>query len=276
MRQSASSSNDQKRRFCITDGKSESVRTRRKYTGATIRWTAYATGCFLKKFIRGMRRNLSRNSSPRNTIRSSHRDEQTEAPLIIGRASKRKISLISAALRSHEFIGDTAAIHFSSNTSGVTLALARSEARCAGSVFRSRPAAQHQVRRSLVKTLGADGVRAIHAAAVGTNTQVHLRLQASHRPLSRERHPRLCLDRAFRSSSQKILVGHPEWREKNVFGQDGRPAWRYPLANHDAACMDAVIGKLRDFLQRFDFDGVNFGRDITSNPASMDRPIRRT
>ena len=57
--------------------------------------------------------------------------------------------------------------------------------------------------------------------------------------------------------SHKFWEEHPEWREKNVHGEDNRASWRYPLAMTDSAAVSAMLRKFRQFLRVYDFDGVN-------------------
>lgn len=57
--------------------------------------------------------------------------------------------------------------------------------------------------------------------------------------------------------SQKFWNEHPAWREKNYLGKDVLPAWRYPVALTDTACLDAMASSYRDFLEDYDWDGVN-------------------
>jgi uncharacterized protein YdaL len=57
--------------------------------------------------------------------------------------------------------------------------------------------------------------------------------------------------------SHKFWEEHPEWREKNVYGQDNRASWRYPLAMTDSACVSTMMREYGKFLREYDFDGVN-------------------
>jgi uncharacterized protein YdaL len=57
--------------------------------------------------------------------------------------------------------------------------------------------------------------------------------------------------------SQKFWTDHPEWREKNIRGDDVRPSWRYPVAMTDPRCVDSMISHYTDLLKRYDWDGVN-------------------
>jgi len=57
--------------------------------------------------------------------------------------------------------------------------------------------------------------------------------------------------------SQKFWNDHPEWREKNYKNEDVRPSWRYPVAITDNQCLAAVNNELKNFLEHYDWDGVN-------------------
>jgi uncharacterized protein YdaL len=57
--------------------------------------------------------------------------------------------------------------------------------------------------------------------------------------------------------SQKFYLDHPEWREKNLKGDDVRPSWRYPMAITDDECLRAMVAEYRALLERYDWDGVN-------------------
>lgn len=57
--------------------------------------------------------------------------------------------------------------------------------------------------------------------------------------------------------SQKFWLEHPQWRERNIRGEDVRPSWRYPMAMTDPACLDAMIEHYTALLHRYDWDGVN-------------------
>ena len=57
--------------------------------------------------------------------------------------------------------------------------------------------------------------------------------------------------------SQKFWLEHPEWREKNYKGEDIQPSWRYPVALTDDRCVDTMVQHFRDFLERYEWDGVN-------------------
>ncbi|MEW6511164.1 MAG: DUF2334 domain-containing protein [Bacteroidota bacterium] len=57
--------------------------------------------------------------------------------------------------------------------------------------------------------------------------------------------------------SPKFYGDHPEWREKNIKGDDVRPSWRYPVAMTDEKCVQAMTAAYRTFLESYDWDGVN-------------------
>jgi len=77
---------------------------------------------------------------------------------------------------------------------------------------------------------------------------------------------------------------HPQWREKTALGKDAKVDWRFlmNLANPD--CRRAVVEGVRETLDRFDWDGVNFaelyfdGVEGVNNPEEFtpfNRDVRR-
>jgi uncharacterized protein YdaL len=72
--------------------------------------------------------------------------------------------------------------------------------------------------------------------------------------------------------SQKFWADHPQWREKNYKGDDVRPSWRYPVALTDSACVDTMISFYRQFLDRFDWDGVNLAELYFEAGRGFDDP----
>ncbi len=72
--------------------------------------------------------------------------------------------------------------------------------------------------------------------------------------------------------SQKFWLGHPEWREKNVKGEDVRPSWRYPVALTDSACRNAMTGLFTAFLEQYDWDGVNLAELYFEAGKGFDEP----
>ena len=59
--------------------------------------------------------------------------------------------------------------------------------------------------------------------------------------------------------SQMFWDNHPEWREKNIFGEDVKPAWRYPVALTDTQCVQEITRVYRSILKSYDWDGVDLG-----------------
>jgi uncharacterized protein YdaL len=57
--------------------------------------------------------------------------------------------------------------------------------------------------------------------------------------------------------SEKFWTEHPEWQEQNYKGEAIRPSWRYPMALTSPACLAAVKGIFKVFLEKYDWDGVN-------------------
>jgi uncharacterized protein YdaL len=57
--------------------------------------------------------------------------------------------------------------------------------------------------------------------------------------------------------SEKFWKDHPEWQEQNYKGEAIRPSWRYPVALTNRACLDTVKNQFKDFLMKYDWDGVN-------------------
>jgi uncharacterized protein YdaL len=72
--------------------------------------------------------------------------------------------------------------------------------------------------------------------------------------------------------SQMFWVKHPEWREKNIFGEDARPAWRYPIALTDTQCVQEVTKEYRSFLESYDWDGVNLAELYFESGRGFEEP----
>ncbi len=110
----------------------------------------------------------------------------------------------------------------------------------------------------LVKRWAANGVRAIHAAA----WHFYPKFTYDYARLIELCHANGILVYAWIEPpqvSQQFWLLHPEWREKSFDGNDARPSWRYPMAMTEPACLDAMCADYESFLRRLDFDGVNFG-----------------
>jgi hypothetical protein len=110
----------------------------------------------------------------------------------------------------------------------------------------------------LVKRWTGNGVRAIHAAA----WHFYPKYAYDYARLIELCHSNGILVYAWIEPpqvSQQFWLMHPEWREKAFNGTDARPSWRYPMAMSDAACLQAMCQEYESLLDRLDFDGVNFG-----------------
>ena len=57
--------------------------------------------------------------------------------------------------------------------------------------------------------------------------------------------------------SEKFWKDHPEWQELNYKGEAVKPSWRFPVALTDSACFEAVKKTFKDFILKYDWDGVN-------------------
>jgi len=57
--------------------------------------------------------------------------------------------------------------------------------------------------------------------------------------------------------NHKFWINHPEWREKNIKGDDAKASWRFPIALTDTGCVRAVMQEFRSILETYDWDGVN-------------------
>jgi hypothetical protein len=72
--------------------------------------------------------------------------------------------------------------------------------------------------------------------------------------------------------SQMFWNNHPAWREKNIFGDDARPAWRYPIALTDTQCVKEVIKVYCSFLESFDWDGVDLAELYFESGRGFEEP----
>lgn len=128
----------------------------------------------------------------------------------------------------------------------------------------------------LVKQWVRHGVRAIHVAG----WHVYPTYTYDYEKLVRLCHGNGMLVYAWLEPpqvSQKFWKDHPEWREKNVRGDDARPSWRYPMAMSDEACVRAMLGEYRTLLERHDFDGVNIAEVYCeSGVGGPDEPVHFT
>lgn len=109
---------------------------------------------------------------------------------------------------------------------------------------------------NLVKQWAANGVRVIHAAG----WHQYQKYTFDYDRLIELCHANGILVYAWIEPpqvSQKFWLDHPQWREKNVWGADARPSWRYAMAMTDEDCARAMYEEYKNFLEKHDFDGVN-------------------
>jgi uncharacterized protein YdaL len=57
--------------------------------------------------------------------------------------------------------------------------------------------------------------------------------------------------------SEKFWKEHPDWQEQNYKGEAIRPSWRYPMALTNTECLKSVKATFKEFLEKYDWDGVN-------------------
>lgn len=72
--------------------------------------------------------------------------------------------------------------------------------------------------------------------------------------------------------SQFFWDTHPEWREKNIFGEDAKPAWRYPVALTDTLCVQEMTRLYHSFLESFDWDGVDLAELYFESGRGFEEP----
>ncbi|RPI04174.1 MAG: DUF2334 domain-containing protein, partial [Ignavibacteriae bacterium] len=76
--------------------------------------------------------------------------------------------------------------------------------------------------------------------------------------------------------SQMFWTNHPEWREKNIYGDDARPSWRYPVALTDTLCLHEVSRVYRLFLDSYDWDGVDLAELYFESGLGLKEPRQFT
>jgi len=59
---------------------------------------------------------------------------------------------------------------------------------------------------------------------------------------------------------------HPEYREKNLLGEDAIVGWRYLMAVEDPSCTALVKQEMKSIIQAFNWDGVNLA-ELYFEPA---------
>ncbi|HBD08497.1 MAG TPA: hypothetical protein DCZ69_09565, partial [Syntrophobacteraceae bacterium] len=183
-------------------------------------------------------------------------DQETEAPVVIGRQFGEGKFIYFGVRFDPESDGGFSrfpyAIEYVGRYLGLTPVVRREALE-----FYFDPGYRHNISiEDLVKRWAKSGVRVIHVAGW------------HHYPMYSYDYDRLInlchangiLVYAWLEPPQvtyKFWQDHPEWREKNVDGQDARASWRYPMAMTEPACLDAMISEYRSLLLSHDFDGVN-------------------
>jgi uncharacterized protein YdaL len=72
--------------------------------------------------------------------------------------------------------------------------------------------------------------------------------------------------------SQRFWDRHPAWREKTGFLTDAHVDWRYNMNLQDPQCLKAILSDTRDFILRYDWDGVNISELMFNSSAGPERP----
>jgi len=124
---------------------------------------------------------------------------------------------------------------------------------------------------NLVKQWVGQGIKVIHAAG----WHEYEKYTYDYRRLIKLAHANGILVYAWLEPpqvSQKFWNDHPEWREKNYKNEDVRPSWRYPVALTDNKCLDAVDNEFKNFLERYDWDGVNLAELYFDAGRGMNDP----
>ncbi len=107
----------------------------------------------------------------------------------------------------------------------------------------------------------AAGISALHVAAWHYNEPDAAR-DAWLAAVMRECHQRGILVYAWLELphvSERFWQDHPEWREKTALLQDAHLDWRKLMNLRNRDCFRAAEAATRALIQRFDWDGVNFG-----------------
>lgn len=183
-------------------------------------------------------------------------DDATEAPIVVGKSyGKGKILYINSRFDAHSQLGYSQYPFF--------LEYVRR-------FFQLRPIIrreqlefffdpgfrQHYSVENLVRSWVSNGIRTIHVAG----WHQYPKYTYDYARLIRLAHANGILVYAWLEPpqvSQMFWKNHPEWREKNIKGDDAAPSWRYPLALTDTLCLKAMVAEYRTFLRSYDWDGVD-------------------
>ena len=110
---------------------------------------------------------------------------------------------------------------------------------------------------NLIKSWVANGIRIVHVAG----WHQYPTYTYDYASLIRLAHANGILVYAWLEPpqvSQMFWTNHPEWREKNVNGDDEiKISWRYPMAVTDTLCVKEMVREFGAFLESYDWDGVD-------------------
>jgi len=65
---------------------------------------------------------------------------------------------------------------------------------------------------------------------------------------------------------------HPAWREKTALLTDAHIDWRYLMNLQDPKCFKAVMGDMKSFMTRYDWDGIDIGELTFESLEGPDSP----
>ncbi|MBL0173828.1 MAG: DUF2334 domain-containing protein [Ignavibacteria bacterium] len=262
--------------FCITDAKSELAKELGIiYTGSTTRVERVSDKLFPDEVIDWQTPEPFAKFEMEENDQAFAIDELTEAPIVIGRDFEKGRFLYFGCrfdpISSGGYSRFPFLVEYVRSFFGLVPVLRRD----ALEVFFDPGYRKYISVEDLVKRWAGHGVRVVHAAGWHEwKTWVY-----DYRRLIDLCHANGILVYAWLEPpqiSQKFWLEHPAWREKNAKGEDARPSWRYPMAMTDPACLDAMTGVYRNFLRRFDFDGVNFAEVSFESGSGPEEPTKFT
>jgi uncharacterized protein YdaL len=245
--------------FAVTDGYSEfSLELGITYTGSTVRLTGLRERLYPEDAVRWHAPSPFRKFEVLADDVVYASDPETEAPVVIGRAfGKGRFLYLGTRFDPHSDMGYSRypfLLQYLARDMDLHPVVRRDALEMYFDPgFRSAIPVESLVRRWV-----EHGVRAVY---VGSWHDYHTYTYDYERLI------RLCHENGILvyawleppQISHKFWEEHPEWREKNVYGQDLRASWRYPLAMTDSACVATMMREFGRFLRTHDFDGVNIG-----------------
>ena len=202
-------------------------------------------------------------------------DEATESPMVIGkRYGKGKILYINSRFDSHSQQGYSNYPYF--------VEYIRRYFQLRPVVRREQlevffdPGFRHLYSvENLIRSWVANGIRIIHVSG----WHEYPKYTYDYARLIRLAHANGILVYAWLEPpqvSQMFWNNHPAWREKTVFGEDAKPAWRYPVALTDTQCVQEVTKEYRSFLESYDWDGVDLAELYFESGRGFEEPKQFT